>query len=199
MRDIAVKIFAGISPVDKWNTKNKHPCVCHIGLKDLKNGTIVNNNLDVIPIGNSNDMQRYKIVKGDILISCRGAQPKVAIVQKELNVFTVASQNIITIRLSEKLSPVLLKFYLDSSAGNRQMRSIAFFSKTQYILTVAALLEMEIPVPPPGIQDQLVKLLSLVNEQHSLSIKAVDLRRRIIDDLVLDLMVGNNKLRRFHE
>lgn len=199
LEDIAAKIFSGLSPVEKWNTKGKHPRIAYINLKDLKNGTISNNNLDIIPISNSNALQRYQIVKGDILIASRGAQPKVAIVQEELNGFAVASQNIITIRLSEKLNPVLLKFYLESPAGSKQLHSRAFISKTQYILTVGTLSEMEIPVPPQEIQDQLVKLLTFVDEQHSLSTKAADLRRQIMENLALDLMTGNNRPRRFHE
>lgn len=186
-------------PVEKWDTKVKHPRIAYINLKDLKNGIISSDNLDIIPISDSNALQRYQIRQGDILIASRGAQPKVAIVQAELNKFTVASQNIITIRLSQELSPVLLKFYLESPAGSRQLRSRAFFSKTQYILTVSALSEMEVPVPPQEIQDQLVKLLSSVDKQHSLSVRAADLRKQIMENLAIDLMVGNNKPRRFHE
>ncbi len=199
LKDIAEKIFAGLPPAEKWNTKDNHPRVVYINLKDLKNGTISSNNLDIIPLGNSNALQRYQIIKGDILIACRGTQPKVAMVQDELSGFTVASQNIITIRLGEKLNPVLLKFYLESPVGSRQLRSRAFFSKTQYILTVAALSEMEIPVPPREIQDQLVGLLSFVDEQHSLSIRAAELRRRIMEKLALDLMIGKKEDRGFHE
>jgi len=199
LKDIVEKIFSGMSHVEKWDTKVKRPRIAYINLKDLKNGVISSDNLDIIPIGNSNGLQRYQIMKDDILIASRGVQPKVAIVQAELNEFTVASQNIITIRLSEELSPVLLKFYLESPAGIKQLRSKAFFSKTQYVLTIGALSEMEVPVPPREIQDQLVKLLSLVDEQHTSSIRAADLRKQIVENLAFDLMVGNNISRRNHE
>jgi len=198
LREVSNRIFAGIAPVDKWSMEVRQPVVSYINLKDLKDGGVSVSKLDLVRVANP-DISRYQIKKGDILIACRGAQPKIGVVQKALKEFTVTSPNIITVRLNEKLNPILLRFYLESSAGNKQLLSKAVISKAQYILTISALVELEVPVPPLEIQKQLIQLLSLMEEQYKFASQATNLRKQIMQNLAFNLMTYDQQHRRLDE
>lgn len=87
-----------------------------IQIRDIEDGEIQFKNIDKFPI-QPRDIERVTAKPGDILVSSRGTQQKIAIVPKNTEQVLVSSMFIIIRLSSDKVNPLYVKRILESPAG----------------------------------------------------------------------------------
>lgn len=129
-----------------------------IQIRDIENGEIKFDKVDKFPI-QSRDIDRVTAKPGDILVSSRGTQQKIAIVPEYEGEFLVSNMFII-IRLSSnsEVSPLYIKRFLESPVGQyyfevNQSGSVAT------VLTPNDINSIEIPLVSLEQQNEMVRQL----------------------------------------
>ena len=93
-----------------------------------------------------NNLDRYVIKNGDIVLSCKSSKLKIALFESKDGEDVLASGNLIVIRPDKnKILPAYLKMFLDSEKGNRLLNSIQTGASIISI-NPSALKEMNIPL-----------------------------------------------------
>jgi len=91
-----------------------------IQLSDVDDGQIhLNHLLEGTPVRDSN-IERYRVKKGDLIVSNRGTNIKIAVVP-EVEGNVILSHNFIGLRLKDGIDPYYLKMYLESPLGQFEL------------------------------------------------------------------------------
>ncbi|MDQ0246489.1 type I restriction enzyme M protein [Bacillus fengqiuensis] len=113
LKEIA-QLSRGVNLPSKNSIKEGKKGYKVIQLKDVENGNINLENIELIPVQNA---ERYMVQSGDIIIASRGTAFKVAIVP-EHNEHLVLSNMFIRIRIMDKsYMPEYIKAFLESPVG----------------------------------------------------------------------------------
>ncbi len=116
--------FAGVSR-DENGTKI-------LRLADVQNGRICKDNITCYDLSKRENIQRYKIQPGDVLISCKGQAIKLCIVTEDIPV--LFSHDFLVIRCDRtKLSPQYLFYYFQSPIGQTAVQQIQMGSSIPMI------------------------------------------------------------------
>jgi len=125
-------------------------------LGDINKG-IIENDLNYISIPEkTRNIERYLLEDGDLIISAKGTNLKIATVQIS-NERIIASGNLLVIRPNkDKINPVYLKTFFDSKNGKKILESIQVGS---VILSInpSQLKEIEISMPNTEKQEEIAK------------------------------------------
>ncbi|SFJ71383.1 restriction endonuclease subunit S [Thermoflavimicrobium dichotomicum] len=138
-------------------TKNKlQPGDVHVlNISNIEDGEILWDAMDTIN-EEIRKVRRYELEVGDVVITCRGTQIKVAIV-RELPFYTIASANLIVIRCNSKeVESEYLKIFLESPVGEKLVQT---FQRGTTVMNIhpADLGELKIPMPTLADQRTLVQ------------------------------------------
>ena len=126
--DLVEDIFRGIQIqadiLQKYSTNEEsHDVYKIVSPGDIVDGTFDTNTLEKIKIDKNYD--RYLLRNNDLLISCKSTKIKTSIVEIKKDEKIIPSGSIIVVRCNlDKLSPVYLKMFLDSSLGVKLLASI---------------------------------------------------------------------------
>lgn len=131
---------------------------------------------------------RYQVLAGDLLLSARSTSLKVAIVPPELDGAVIAS-TLLGVRSRPRLAPAVLAAYLLSSEGQAALEATCQSGSVQMNLTASALAKLEVPVPSPAEQEELVELLAASDAAYHTALAVAESRRQVVAQLV------SNKLR----
>lgn len=101
-------------------------------------------------------MKRHLLEAGDLLITCRGTQIKMAVFKHVSDKKVIASSNIIVVRLKKGMSPYFLKLFLESPVGETILKSVMPFGPVLN-LSPGIITHLMIPVLPMRKQELLVK------------------------------------------
>ncbi|PHG81182.1 N-6 DNA methylase [Bacillus wiedmannii] len=151
-----VNLYRGIniSPRELESGKGEYKI---IRLADVQDGELQLHQLESCNILNNARTSSYLVQEGDIIISSRGSNIKIAVIPAyEGNI--LLSQNFIGIRPGQQLNPFYLKTYLESPVG-------------QFLLTSKQVGGSIATLTPKNIEDILIPLVSL-EEQSLISDKA---------------------------
>ncbi|HLL01061.1 MAG TPA: restriction endonuclease subunit S [Myxococcaceae bacterium] len=193
LRDVVETLFVGL-PVSRHQAKAGqqalHEPVLSVG--DIEAGQITPREQLETQALRPGSLERFRIQADDLLVSCRGTILKVARVPESAASLLVSS-NLIVVRPSEKLLPAVLLALFRSAAWQRQLHLRARSSATLVQLTVRDLENLDVPLPSIELQHELAKLIESEEEHHQAALRAVDLRRALVDGIVADLLLPTGK------
>lgn len=159
-----------------------------VSVKDLGAGGVDLSRLDQISVPHIADVERYLVRPGDVLLSVRGTQLKVAIVPALLSE-AVATATLAVIRLVDGvLVPEVLAAYLCSPAGQGQLSARARSATGQIALTARDIRDIEVPVPPMEAQRRIADLSREMDAYESAANEAIRQRREALAEVAATLM-----------
>ncbi|WP_035098057.1 N-6 DNA methylase [Anoxybacteroides tepidamans] len=143
------KIYRGInvSPSQLEEGKGEFKL---IKLSDVENGEVLVDEMTPANIRIQKSLDAYVVKEGDILISSRGTNIKIAIVPPHKGTL-ILSQNFHGIRLHKEMDPYFVKAYLESPVGQYLLARIQTGTSIKNINTKDL---QEIPIPVPSIEEQ---------------------------------------------
>jgi restriction endonuclease S subunit len=126
---------------------------------------------------------------GDIVITCRGTQLKVASITAPSE-GALISANLIAIRAGAELLPAVLLAFLQSPAGQKALLHYGRSSTSNILLTPKAVGQLAIPVPPLAVQKQIAALINSAEQSYVAAIGAAEQRRAIAHAVAVNLLWG---------
>ncbi len=105
-----------------------------------------------------NEMKRFELKTGDLIMSCSGTMGKVAIVPNEFKK-GIINQALLKISPSNKISNVFLKLWMQSESFQESLKNYSGGAAIQNVASVAILKGIEIPLPPLPEQQRIVSIL----------------------------------------
>lgn len=158
-----------------------------INIKDIQDGKINSKTVDYVSVRKTGILDRSRVMTGDIVVSIRGSNFKIAIVDDSSSSFVISS-NLIALTLSNEMIPEVLAAYFESSEGQKKLQLLAV-GETIKGLSLKSLLEVEIPIPSLEVQENMTKYLKLLDEYKRISREELDLRDKI-KNAVLTALLG---------
>ncbi len=143
------------------------------------NGGVIDNNLDSVYMEKEN-LDKYLIKNGDILLTCKTSKIKIALYESENEDNVIASGNIIVIRPNKKkIRPAYLRMFLDSEKGQKLLNSIQT-GATIISINTSALKEMPIPLLDNETQQRLaIEYMSILDNLNMHKKKILELEDEI--------------------
>lgn len=111
-----------------------------------------------------NEMRRFSVHSGDIIMSCSGTIGKVALVPIDAPV-GIINQALLKLSTKSTILPNYLKMYMESMTFNKQISEHSQGAAIKNVASVAVLKELSIPVPTMEEQNTIVARLEDLNEK----------------------------------
>ncbi|MDE3234551.1 MAG: restriction endonuclease subunit S [Bacteroidota bacterium] len=105
-----------------------------------------------------NEMKRFELNSGDLIMSCSGTMGKIAIVPENIKK-GIINQALLKLTPSKKVSTVFLKLWMQSESFQESLREYSGGAAIQNVASVATLKRIEIPLPPLLEQQRIVAIL----------------------------------------
>lgn len=135
---------------------------------------------------------KYRLEAGDILVPARSTMIQVALVPPHLE-GAIFNATLIRLRCRpERIAPALLRAYLDHPDGRAQVEAVSQSGTHQLNITVSALGEVEVPLPPLDEQGPLVETLGMSDRAYFAGLEAAERRRRVSQDIIIRKMRGDH-------
>lgn len=184
---LAKKIFTGLSiySVSKF-TKDING-IPLLNIRNVVNDSIVDSDLHRIALSGFKNTDQYFVYPGDILLTCRGTQLKIAVVPEIFEKVLITS-NFIAIRFNDQVLPQFVAAYFRAKIGQQLILSNATSSELQIVLRVKDLVNINIPVPPLETQHKIVEISRLSEEQYRLGLEIINLKKNITDRVISDTL-----------
>ncbi|WP_160841200.1 N-6 DNA methylase [Halobacillus halophilus] len=140
-----------------------------IKLSDVENGEISVDNINPVEIKIQKKLDSYIANEGDLIISCRGAKIKVAVVpQHEGNL--ILSQNFHGLRVKNDIDPYFLKAYLESPVGQFLLEGIQTGTSIKNI-NIKDLKNLYVPILSIEHQKDISKRYRKAKEDYLMAVK----------------------------
>ena len=161
---------------------------------NLKEGSIVLEDMRYITREKHVELKKGHLVCGDILFTNRGEIGKTAIVGKDLDGANLNSQ-IAWLRCSEALDNRFLYYVLQSSSIRSRLKSFSTGTALQQF-TIKQIKETVVPVPPKRVQIEIVSALESVSEETTRLTTLLEERKeclvRLVKSILHDAFTGDN-------
>ena len=105
-----------------------------------------------------NEMKRFELNSGDLIMSCSGTMGKIAIVPENIKK-GIINQALLKLSPSKKVSTVFLKLWMQSESFQDSLKEYSGGAAIQNVASVAILKQIEIPLPPLPEQQRIVAIL----------------------------------------
>jgi hypothetical protein len=186
-------LFVGM-PVSRHQAKEGEQAVREpvLSVGDIEEGQITPREQLMAAALRPGALDRFRIQEDDLLVSCRGTLLKAARVSADAAALLVSS-NLIVVRPGEQLLPAVLLALFRSAAWQSQLRLRARSSSGLLQLTVRDLESLSVPLPPRELQQELAELIEAEEAHHQAALRAVALRRALVDAMVTDILVPAGK------
>lgn len=149
--DLVESIYRGLN-VSSKSVEEGHGEYKIIKLSDVQDGEINIDELTPVTLKRNSKVEMYLVQKGDVIISNRGTNIKIAVVPP-IEEKILLSHNFLGIRcIRQKLDPYFLKLYLESPVGQYMLTSKQVGT---HILTINPKDLKDIKVPLPSIDEQM--------------------------------------------
>jgi len=168
------------------------------GVPFIRSQNVLMNRLDQSDIAfishkTHKDMDRSKVLPGDVLLNITGASiGRVTTVPeyiKEANV----NQHVCRIRLTEEFVPKFVNYYLSSHSGQRQIMSFQA-GATRQGLNYKQVRSILVPLTSNQEQQDIVKILASTDNNLQLENKRREKLERIKKRLMNDLLTGKRRV-----
>jgi len=105
-----------------------------------------------------NEMKRFELNSGDLIMSCSGTMGKIAIVPEDIP-RGIINQALLKLTPSKKVSTVFLKLWMQSQSFQDSLKKLSGGAAIQNVPSVAIMKNIEIPLPPLQEQQRIVAIL----------------------------------------
>ncbi len=105
-----------------------------------------------------NEMKRFELNPGDLIMSCSGTMGKVAIVPNSIKK-GIINQALLKISPGKGVSNVFLKLWMQSKSFQNSLKEYSGGAAIQNVASVSILKNIEIPLPPLPEQQRIVSIL----------------------------------------
>ncbi len=119
--DVSSLVFRG-KPITKNEYVENDADYFLISYGDLQRGKVNEENLRGIRVDDQAMIDKFRVFAGDVLITCRGSEIKVAYIE-QIEKTIIVSDSIIVIRPNSQYSGILLKTFLSSPVGQILLES----------------------------------------------------------------------------
>jgi type I restriction enzyme S subunit len=106
-----------------------------------------------------NEMKRFELKSGDLIMSCSGTMGKIAIVPENIKK-GIINQALLKLTPSKNISTVFLKLWMQSESFQESLKEYSGGAAIQNVASVAILKQIEIPLPPLLEQQRIVSILN---------------------------------------
>lgn len=117
-----------------------------------------------------NEMKRFVLNSGDLIMSCSGTMGKIAIVPANIKE-GIINQALLKLTPSKKVDTVYLKLWLESDSFQESINKHSGGAAIQNVASVAILKQIEIQLPPLPEQQRIV---SIIDEAFEAIDKAIE-------------------------
>ena len=146
-----------------------------INLSNVKNGEVQLEELECYNFSTNTRVTSYLAQAGDLIVSCRGSQLKVAIVPKHARPILV-SHNFIGLRLNKRVEATYLKAYLESPLG----QYFIHLKRTgTNVLTLHSRELLEIPLILPAVNQQEEIIQAHIKKKEELEEELARLKQQL--------------------
>jgi type I restriction enzyme S subunit len=111
-----------------------------------------------------NEMKRFELNSGDLIMSCSGTMGKIAIVPDNIKK-GIINQALLKLSPSKKVSNIFLKLWMQSESFQNSLKEYAGGAAIQNVASVAILKNIEIPLPDISIQNNIVEKVLLFSSE----------------------------------
>jgi len=125
------------------------------------------------------EMKRFELKSGDLIMSCSGTMGKIAIVPENIKK-GIINQALLKLTPSKNISTVFLKLWMQSESFQDSLKEYSGGAAIQNVASVAILKQIEIPLPPLHEQQRIVKKLDALSAETK---KLEVIYRKKINDL----------------
>jgi type I restriction enzyme S subunit len=105
-----------------------------------------------------NEMKRFELNSGDLIMSCSGTMGKIAIVPEKIKK-GIINQALLKLSPSKKVSNVFLKLWMQSENFQDSLKEYSGGAAIQNVASVSILKQIEIPLPPLPEQQRIVAII----------------------------------------
>jgi len=190
IKEISKSIFSG-APIFSFNNfETTNNGISIINIKDIISNKISTDSITKYFSENIQNLKGCEVYPGDVIISCRGTQLKMAIIPNELDK-AVITANLIAIRPNEKILPLFLLAYLKSNEGQKKLLSYAKSSTMQIVFNIMDIGEILVPIPEISLQKKISQLIQYADEQYHLCMESANLNHKIVNQIFSDLINSN--------
>lgn len=118
-----------------------------------------------------NELKRFELNSGDLIMSCSGTMGKIAIVPENIKK-GIINQALLKLTPSKEISSIFLKLWMESQSFQESLKKFSQGAAIQNVASVAILKNIEMPFPPLPQQEKIVSVLdtasALVEKQKAL-------------------------------
>lgn len=140
----------------------------YIRVRDINNGIIDIDNVQYISDEAATHIARYRVAKGDIIISVVGTVGSVASIPNELD-GAYLTENCNNLLVNEEIClKEYLKYYLQSKDGQNEIIA-HIVGTTQPKLPIYGIEAFTIKIPDKNIQTKIIKILNTINTKIKLN------------------------------
>jgi type I restriction enzyme S subunit len=111
-----------------------------------------------------NEMKRFELNSGDLIMSCSGTMGKIAIVPENIKK-GIINQALLKLSPSKKVSNVFLKLWMQSESFQNSLKEYAGGAAIQNVASVSILKNIEIPLPDISTQNNIVQKVLLFSAE----------------------------------
>lgn len=185
--DIAT-VFPGVPTFGRSVVGRGGARIKAVTVKDISSGGVDVEGVDELAVAHVSDVDRYLLQPGDVLLSVRGTQLKVAVAPDAL-AGAVATATLAVIRvLDGGMLPEVLATYLGSPTGQAQLNARARSATGQIALTARDIRDIEVPVPPMEAQQRIAELTREMDAYENAANEAIQQRREALAEVTATLM-----------
>jgi type I restriction enzyme M protein len=181
------KIYRGLNVTSKTAEEVDSGDFKLIKLSDVQDGSILMEGLSIIEMKTNFKASLYQVEEGDVIISSRGSNVKVAVVPAhEGNV--LLSQNFIGFRaVKNKLHPHFLQAYLESPIGKYQLSRL-MTGTAVLVLNPKNFGTLQVSLPSMDVQENIALRYKVANDQYNKALKEAEIqlkseKMKLYDDM----------------
>ena len=189
-KDLPIKNLGDLAVLKRglssYYSKGGDVVVPVINIKDVQGGKIDAETVDRVSVRKTDLLEKSRIAPGDVIITIKGLGFRAAIAGESLAGFAI-SANLAALTPSHEIKSEILAAFLNSPAGQGELLSRSGMGTIRG-LNLKSLAEVPIPIPSLERQETLKRFLILAQEYDELLKKELDLRSKVKDAIVRQVM-----------
>jgi type I restriction enzyme S subunit len=140
-----------------------------------------------------NEMKRFSLLPGDLIMSCSGTMGKVRIVPKEAEP-GIINQALLKIKPKSDLTSGFLYLWMQSDDFIRQIEMNSGGGALQNVSSVKMLKGIKLIVPDLVEQERIIEIISTIDEVKIKTELAIDEAKSLRSGLLSDLLSGEHEI-----
>lgn len=196
LRELAREIFVGI-PAPRGNSEAGEGVAQRIiNVRDLVDGRVLpGEELETVCFSARSAVERYRVCAGDVLLTSRGTQLKVALVGADA-AGAVATSNLLVIRPDVQFPGALIYAFFCSPSTQAMLLCASRSSGGLLALTARDVGEVRIPVPPAERLERLAQLVEATEVYYAAAVTAARTAREAAQGVVMAELSGSARKER---